>query len=250
QLTPMTPIITPERIPTVAIANAKSPPPSKPSSSITGAIPAAVPWPPSKPISMRAPNIGVTLNSGTSTATTNNMPITYWPAAKVTPSDSWGPKSLTARFGEGSSVPRNNPANTTLINSPGSSPHTSRTLAPKIPPSDSASEPNQDTTRPSIWGPRNSPTNPAIIDTGRNSFCTVLLRARMYMPISARTPSRRIARLTVDGVIANLSSGIRYSSSTSPATGQTINNSRQYLRTRGSAANSPEPSLQAQSLDH
>src|SRR5699024_10781703 len=142
------------------------PPPSKPSSSITGAIPAAVPCPPSNPISIRAPNIGVTLNSGTSTATTSNMPTTYWPAAKVTPSDNWGPKSLTPRFGEGSLVPRNSPATTTLMRSSGNAPQTSKTPAPKIPPSSSASDPNQATIRTSTCGPKNNAKNPEIIERG------------------------------------------------------------------------------------
>src|SRR5699024_4828358 len=155
QLTPITPMTTPERIPTVAMDKARSPQPSKPSSSITEAIQAAVPCQPSNHISKRAPNIDVTLNSGTSTATTSNKPTTYWPAAKETPSDNWGPKSLTARFGEGSLVPRNSPANTTLMRSSGNAPQTSKTPAPKIPPSASASDPNQDTIRPSTCGATN-----------------------------------------------------------------------------------------------
>ena len=82
-------------------------------------MPAAVPCPPSKPISNNAPTIGSALNSGTKRITVNNRAIMYWPDPKAIPKDSCGPASAAARLGLGSSLPRNKVANTMLIKMPG-----------------------------------------------------------------------------------------------------------------------------------
>ncbi len=48
-------------------------------------MPAAVPWPPSKPTAMMPPNMAFTPNSGPSSAITSPTPTMYWPQATVWP---------------------------------------------------------------------------------------------------------------------------------------------------------------------
>src|SRR5699024_815580 len=83
----------------------------------------------------------------------------------------------------------------------GSSPQTSSTPDEKIPPSANASQPSPSPIRPMTCGPRTSAINPAMIDTGKKSFCAVRLRTRIMMPTKASTPSSKMASPTVDGDI-------------------------------------------------
>ena len=200
QLITATPMTMPPTRPTVATAIARSAPSDQPRSSNTGIMPAAVPWPPSNPISMSAPAIGVMPNSGVSTATASNRPTTYCPDANATPTASCGPARLYTDLGPGSFCPRNRVANTTEISRPGSVFHTDSTSSPKTPP-DSMNSPTPPPivppSMPSTSGPSSRATKPPMIDAGRNSFCVTLIRIRMTLPMNSINASSSSANPTM-----------------------------------------------------
>lgn len=181
----------PPTIPTVAMPSARSAPSAKPTASKVSPSPPAVPWPPSKPISISAPAKGSMPNSGVSTSIVSKIPTAYWPAPMVTPSDSCGPPRCQIVRGPGIRWPRNSVANTTLINSPGSSSHTDRIDSPNSPPASTASSPaTAPTTAPSTCGPNSRARKPARIEAGKKSRCGTPQRVRTSLATSSRTPSR------------------------------------------------------------
>ena len=85
QLANVVPTMIPETIPTVARPSARSAPSGKSNSTRVSAIPPAVPWPPSNPISMRAAAMGLASNNGMRMISVTRMPTTYWPQASACP---------------------------------------------------------------------------------------------------------------------------------------------------------------------
>lgn len=184
QLMRRIPSTTPATIPTVATPTARSAPVANPSSSNTGRMPAAVPCPPSKPISMRAPTIGSAANRGTRTSAASRSPTTYCPDPKATPRASCGPTSAAARFGVGSSWPRNIVANTTEMSRPGRTRQVSRIQVVNTP----ASLKPPPTSWPRTCGPRSRIRAPPMIELGRKSRWTHPTRTRITFPIRRNAP--------------------------------------------------------------
>ena len=188
------PMTIPPTIPTVARPTARSAPSLKPRSSMTPRIPAAVPCPPSKAISIRAPVMGEAAKTGTSTRAARSRPTTYWPEPSATPRESWGPASCTARLGVGSSWPRNMVAKMTLISRPGRAPQVVSMASVKRPLSPQGPE-----NRPSTWGPSRSSRTPATMELGRKRVCTQPTLTRMILPMRRATPRMRRAKPTACG---------------------------------------------------
>ena len=74
--------------PTVAMPTARSAPSLNPSLVITSRMPAAVPWPPSKPISINPPVIGDDPKNGTIIRAASSRPTTYCEDANAVPNAS------------------------------------------------------------------------------------------------------------------------------------------------------------------
>src|SRR5699024_4110346 len=124
---------TPDNNPTVANPRAKSYPSEKPNFSNVPAIPAAVPCPPSKAISIKAPAIGGKPKNEFKINTQTNSPPTYCPNPIVQPKESWGAANPQILDRLGNVLPRKRVANTTLIIKSGSTLHTSVTFSGIIP---------------------------------------------------------------------------------------------------------------------
>ena len=82
-------------------------------------MPPTVPWPPSKPISIRFPKTGGTPKSGVSTSTVTPMPTTYIPHATIWPKHSCSTTERPTFPIFGNLCPMNIVAKTMLMRKPG-----------------------------------------------------------------------------------------------------------------------------------
>src|SRR5699024_6248438 len=129
QLIKIIPTITPDNKPTVANPIERSYPSAKSIFSKVSPIPAAVPWPPSKAISIKAPDIDGIPKKGAKINAARPTPTTYCPHPIVHPNDNCGPANRQIFLRPGMVEPRKREANTTLIINPGNDSHTSVTCS-------------------------------------------------------------------------------------------------------------------------
>ena len=164
----------------LAVANptAISLPCSNPNSWNTRDSPATVPCPPSKLISSSEALTGGNPNTGTAIAKVTMPPIIYCPQAIVCPNATCGAASLPISVNFSSGLPKNNVANTTLINSGGMRDHTVYT---------SGGSDSIGIYFPAISGPSNNSSSPDATAVGKNSFRSNGNRTTMKPTKSATT---------------------------------------------------------------